>query len=105
MPFLLVEKGSNILIDLFEPFMIGKLELRNRFVRSATFDATANEAGVVTDNSVALYRTLGQGQIGLIITGFAFVSSQGQAGPGQYGVHNDDMIPGLHRLVQAVPRR
>lgn len=90
------------MIDLFEPYLIGKMALSNRFVRSATFDATANDSGAVTDNSVSLYRTLGQGQIGLIITGFAFVSSQGQAGPGQYGVHNDDMIPGLKRLVQAV---
>ena len=87
---------------LFEPFVIGELELRNRFIRSATWDATADNSGVVTNNSVALYRTLGQGQIGLIVTGFAFVSSHGQSVPSQYGVHNDDMIPGLRRLVQVV---
>ncbi len=89
-------------IELFEPFSIGKMELRNRIVRSATWDATADASGAVTDASVAFYDTLGQGGLGLIVTGFAFVSSHGQSVPAQYGAHNDDMIPGLRRLVQAV---
>jgi 2,4-dienoyl-CoA reductase-like NADH-dependent reductase (Old Yellow Enzyme family) len=89
-------------IELFEPFSIGKMELRNRFVRSATWDATADGSGAVTDVSLALYDTLGQGGLGLIVTGFAFVSSHGQSVPAQYGVHDDAMIPGLRRLVQAV---
>jgi len=89
-------------MELFEPYSIGKMKLRNRFVRSGTLDATADSSGAVTDASVALYRTLGQGGVGLIITGFSFVSSHGQSVPAQYGVHNDDMIPGLRRLTQAV---
>jgi len=87
--------------ELFEPYRIGKLELRNRFVRSATWDATAHASGAVMDNSVALYRALARGKIGLIVTGFAYISPIGQAAAGQYGVHTDDMIPGLRRLVQA----
>ena len=86
---------------MFEPYRIGRLELRNRFVRSATWDATADSSGAVTDNSVALYRELGRGGVGLIMSGYAFVSSLEQAVPGQYGVHNDDMLPGLSRLVEA----
>ena len=87
--------------DLFEPYRIGRLELRNRFVRSATWDATADSSGAVTNGSVTLYRELGQGGVGLIVSGYAFVSPLGQARRGQYGVHTDDMIPGLRRLVQA----
>jgi 2,4-dienoyl-CoA reductase-like NADH-dependent reductase (Old Yellow Enzyme family) len=89
-------------IDLFKPFSIGKLELRNRFVRSATWDNTADSRGFVTDLSVARYEALGKGEIGLIINAFAYVSPPGQALPGQYGVHNNDMIPGLSRLTRAV---
>jgi len=85
--------------DLFKPYKIGRLELRNRFVRSATWDGTADSSGAVTDNSVALYQELGQGGVGLIVSGFAFISPLGQAVPGQYGVHTNDMIPGLRRLV------
>jgi 2,4-dienoyl-CoA reductase-like NADH-dependent reductase (Old Yellow Enzyme family) len=87
--------------DLFEPYRIGKLELRNRWVRSATWDATADSTGAATDNSFALYRELGKGGIGLIVSGYAFVSPHGQANPGQYGVYNDDMIPGLRRIAEA----
>jgi 2,4-dienoyl-CoA reductase-like NADH-dependent reductase (Old Yellow Enzyme family) len=88
--------------NLFEPYKIGRLELKNRFVRSATWDATADSTGTVTEKSVALYRKLGEGGMGLIVSGYAFVSPLGQAAYGQYGAHTDDMIPGLRRLVQAV---
>lgn len=87
--------------ELFEPYSIGGLELKNRFVRSATWDNTADKSGAVTDNSVAIYNALGRGGVGLIVTGYAYVSPEGQAMPGQYGAHTDQMLPGLTRLVQA----
>ncbi|MFC2034796.1 NADH:flavin oxidoreductase [Chloroflexota bacterium] len=86
---------------LFEPIKIRGLQLKNRFVRSATWDATADEAGLVTDKSVALYQRLGEAGIGLVVSGFAFVSSLGQAVFGQYGIYTDEMIPGLRRLAEA----
>jgi 2,4-dienoyl-CoA reductase-like NADH-dependent reductase (Old Yellow Enzyme family) len=87
---------------LFEPYRIGNLQIENRFLRSATWDATADINGRVTDASVEIYRRLGEGDIGLIVSGYAFVSAHGQAIHGQYGAHNDGMIPGLSRLAQAV---
>ena len=87
---------------LFEPCQIGSLEIKNRFLRSATWDATADITGRVTGASVEIYRGLGEGNIGLIISGYAFVSAHGQAIHGQYGAHNDDMIPSLSRLAQTV---
>ncbi len=88
--------------NLFKPFSIGKLQLSNRFVRSATWDATADDDGRVTDKSIERYRKLGQSNIGLIISGYAFVSPVGKAAVRQYGAHTDDMIPGLRKLVEAV---
>lgn len=85
--------------SLFEPYRIGRLEVKNRFVRSATWDGTVDSFGAVTDTSVALYQKLALGGVGLIVSGYAFVSSLGQANAGQYGVHTDDMISGLRRLV------
>ncbi len=89
---------------VLEPANIGRLELRNRFIRSATLDATADETGAVTDASVKIYDGLAAGGVGLIATGYAFVSKHGQAALGQYGIHSDEMIPGLRRLVEAVHR-
>ncbi len=87
--------------NLFEPFTIGGLKLKNRSVRSATWDATADETGMATDKSVEIYRRLGQSGIGLIVSGFAFISPLGQAAHAQYGIHTDEMIPGLQRMVKA----
>lgn len=89
-------------IDLFEPIRINSLQLRNRFVRSATGDGTADESGMVTDRSVAIYEKLGKGGSGLIVTGHAFVSPAGQSSLTQYGIYDDTMIPGLRRLVEIV---
>ncbi len=88
-------------MHIFKAITIGGLELKNRFIRSATWDATADETGMVTDKSVELYRRLGEGGIGLVVSGFAFVSPLGQAVPAQYGIHTDEMIPGLRRMVKA----
>lgn len=89
-------------IDLFSPYRIGHLEIKNRFMRAATWDATADTSGVVTDSSIELYRELGKGEIGLVVTGHLFVSSLGQADRNQYGIHTDGMIHGLNRLAEAV---
>ena len=89
-------------IDLFAPYKIRNLEMKNRFMRSATWDGSADDNGSATDDSVALFRELAEGRIGLIVTGHAFISRAGQAGAGQYGIYSDDMIPGLKRLVDVV---
>jgi len=86
---------------LFESFTMGNLELKNRFIRSATWDATADNTGKVTAKSLEIYRKLGGGNLGLIVTGFTFVSLSGQAGYNQYGIHSDEMIPGLRSMVKA----
>ena len=86
---------------LFTPIKVGNLELKNRFMRSATWDAMADNAGAATERSVALYHQLNTGGIGLIVTGFAFVSfPSGQAGVGQYGIYSDKMIPGWKQIIK-----
>ena len=45
----------------FEPCTVGLLEIRNRFVRSATFDGTADNFGAASGASEELYRQLGRG--------------------------------------------
>lgn len=90
---------------VLEPLSLGGLALENRFMRSATWDQMADESGAVTDRSVALYRRLAAGGVALIVTGYAFISKQGQAEHGQYGIYSDDLIPGLQRLVQVAHER
>jgi 2,4-dienoyl-CoA reductase-like NADH-dependent reductase (Old Yellow Enzyme family) len=85
----------------FDPITIAGAEIRNRFVRSATWDASATDDGRVTDTSVQIVEGLAGGGVGLIMTGYAYVSDIGRAAIGQYGVAEDKHIPGLKRLVEA----
>ncbi len=87
---------------LFTPIKINKVTIPNRFVRSATHDFMATNEGLITERQLSLYRNLGKGEVGLIISGHAFVHPAGKASPYQIGVHNDDTLEGLNRLSQAV---
>ncbi len=89
---------------LFTPVNIGRVVVPNRFVRSATQDFLAGDDGSITDRQVELFSRLAAGEVGLIITGHAFVNPCGKAGPRQIGIHDDSTAPGLSRLAAAVHR-
>ena len=87
---------------LFEPMKIGKMEVKNRFVRSAVLENMAKKTGEVTDDLVKVHSTLAKGEIGLIIPGYMYVHPLGQAYNYQTGIYKDDLIPGLKRITNAI---
>ncbi len=87
---------------LFEPRYVGKMEVKNRFVRSATAEGTADADGVVGDGLFDMYRNLAKGGVGLIITGHAYVQLNGRAGGDQMGIHKDELVPRLRELADEV---
>jgi 2,4-dienoyl-CoA reductase-like NADH-dependent reductase (Old Yellow Enzyme family) len=87
---------------LFEKTEINGMTLSNRFVRSATWDGMATDSGEVTQSMILLMKQLAEGGVGLIITGHAFVHEKGRHQPGQLGIHQDDLIPGLQRMTRVV---
>jgi 2,4-dienoyl-CoA reductase-like NADH-dependent reductase (Old Yellow Enzyme family) len=87
---------------LFTPLAVGPISVPNRFVRSATHDYMADDEGYVTERQVELYRRLADGEVGLIITGHAFVQPSGKASPRQTAVFDDRFIAGLSRIPAAV---
>ncbi len=87
---------------LFSSGKIGNIEIKNRFVRSATGECLAEADGQVTDALVSAYAELAQGGVGLIVTGIAFVHESGRSGYQMPGLHKDEMIPGWQRLVDQV---
>ncbi len=86
---------------LFRPIKLRDMEVKNRFVHSATYEAMA-EDGAVTEALINRYRTLAKGEIGLIIPGYMYVHPLGRTKNSQMGIHNDAMIPGLRRLVETI---
>lgn len=90
------------MLSLFDTVSINGLDLPNRFVRSATWEGLADKDGAVTPKLVEMMVELARGEVGLIVTGYAFVVSEGQSSPGQMGAHDDRMIPGLAEMARSV---
>ena len=88
--------------DLFAPAPLHTLTLRNRFVRSATWTGTADDAGAATDETLRRMTELAEGGVGLIVTGHAYVQASGQASPRQLGIFDDRFRDGLSRVTEAV---
>lgn len=87
---------------MFDAVSLGNLTLKNRFVRSATGEAMADERGEVKPELIRLYTDLAKGEVGLIISGHANVQEGGSAGTGQIGIYEDSFMPGLEKLTDAV---
>jgi 2,4-dienoyl-CoA reductase-like NADH-dependent reductase (Old Yellow Enzyme family) len=86
---------------LFDPIDIDGMKIRNRFLRSATWDRTATDEGEATDASVKMISGLARGGVGLIVTGYAYVSPHGKAAVRQFGISDDRHVKGLRRLAKA----
>lgn len=79
---------------LFEPVSLGGLSLRNRLMRSATAERMAHsETGAPLLTLRELYRSLGEGGVGLIVTGHVYVARNGKAHPEMAAFDRDDLIP------------
>lgn len=88
--------------ELFEEVKIGKMSMKNRFIRSSTWEGMAGEDGEATEGLIGLYRRLARGGVGLILTGHAYVTKKGKANSRQLGIDDDRLIPGLKRMTDAV---
>lgn len=80
----------------------GGLELKNRLVRSATWENMATEPGGMTEGLFKVYEDLARGGVGLIITGYAFVTRDEQPNPGMMAIHDDAFIADYRRLTDRV---
>ncbi len=87
---------------LFDKTKINQMELKNRFVRSATWEGLANDDGSCSSELSRLMLELAKGQVGLIITSHAYVSQAGQAGIRQLGIYSDRLISSYIEMVNKV---
>ena len=72
--------------SLFEQTQLAVMKLKNRFIRSATYDGLADERGHLTENLFEVYENLAKGGAGTIITGLAQVTDLEQPYPAQMGI-------------------
>lgn len=89
--------------SLFDPIRIGNMELKNRFVKAATYEGKAAPDGHLTDELRKLYLRWAEGGPGMIITSYAYVLPKGgQPNPRMLGICDDSFIPEYRELTEAV---
>ena len=87
--------------NLFSPITIGSMPLKNRIVRSATYEAKADSNGKPTQRYLDFYKTLAQGGVGLIITGLTYPEEDGKL-PRTIAVDHPDCLETIRRIPKAI---
>lgn len=88
--------------QLFEETKIKQMKLKNRFVRSATWEGLANPDGSNNERITEMMVELARGQVGLIISSHSFVNPDGRAHNGQLGIYDDSLIDSYREMIQKV---
>lgn len=87
---------------LLKKTMLANIELKNRFVRSATWENMTTEDGHMTSELYDIYEELAKNDVGLIITGYANVVKEEQPNPGMMGIYDDSFIAEYQKLTDLV---
>jgi len=91
--------------NLFDKTSMKNMSLRNRFVRSATWENRAKENGEIDNEILELYSNLADGEVGLIITSYAYITKDEQPNPRMLGIYDDSLIKSYKKLVDTVHNR
>jgi len=87
---------------VFSEGTIARMKIKNRLVRSATYEAAMTEDGRTTDTMLALYKDLAEGGVGMIITGLMAVLPQGKGNARQTAIYADRFIPEIAKIADVV---
>lgn len=88
--------------DIFDQTTLGGIPMKNRLIRSATWEDLVARNGVFDEQLIQRYAKLAEGGVGLIITGFTSVSDMDNDFSGMMRLSNDELIPQFQKLIQAV---
>ncbi len=88
--------------SIFDETRINGMTLKNRLVRSATWEGMCEEDGRPTEKLINFYRELARGGVGLITTGYTFVRPEGKQLPGKMGIHTDGFASEMKEMTRGV---
>ena len=90
---------------LFTPLPLHNITLRNRIVRSATYEGLGLPDGTPRPELTDLYRRLAEGGAGTLITGFVFIAQAGRAmQPAQCGIDSDAKAAAWKKIIEPIKR-
>lgn len=92
-------------MKVFQASKIGNLSVKNRIIRSATYEGMCDAEGFPTDRYKKLYLELAKNNVGTIITGFVYVSKDGKAmQPGQAGIDSKEKVSFYKQVTEEIHR-
>jgi 2,4-dienoyl-CoA reductase-like NADH-dependent reductase (Old Yellow Enzyme family) len=86
--------------DVLSPARLGPLTLRNRVIKSATYEGLSHRSRVTTD-LIDFHRTYAAGGVGMTTVAYCAVAPDGRTSPHQI-LWTDEAMPGLRALTAAV---
>ena len=86
---------------LFSPGRIGSLDLKNRILMAPMEKNLALPTGAVTERYVEYCEARAAGGAALLLLESMYVHPAGQNHRHQLGIHDDELIPGYRRLIEA----
>lgn len=86
--------------DVFTPAKLGPITLRNRVIKSATFEGMTRDAQV-SDALVEFHRRMAAGGVAMTTLAYVAASADGRTYRHQIWMR-DEAVPGLRRLADAV---
>ncbi len=87
---------------LFDEVKLNNLTIKNRLVRSATWEGIAALDGSIDKRSFEIYEELAKGGVGLIIGGFTSVAENDYYFDGMMRLSRDSLIPQYKKLTDLV---
>ena len=88
--------------NIFEAVELNNLRVKNRLVRSATWEGIAAPDGSIGDDTYEIYRELAKGGVGTIITGFTSVATNDFYFGGMMRLSDNKLIPQYKKLVEII---
>ncbi len=89
---------------LFQPGRVGSMEVKNRIIGSPMERNYCTAEGRITQRYIDYLEARARGGVGMMYTEATYVDARGKGREFQMGLHQDDLIPQLARLVAAVHR-
>ncbi|MFE3292145.1 NADH:flavin oxidoreductase [Rhodococcus sp. NPDC059234] len=86
--------------DVLAPATLGPITLRNRIIKSATFEGKTPNA-LVTDELIEFHRRPAAGGVGMSTVAYCAVAPEGRTEYGQLWMR-PEALPGLRRLTDAI---
>ncbi len=89
------------LVNLFEPGLIGRMEVKNRIVMSPMGTGTHGPEGELTERTAEYYAARARGGVGLIICQSSIIMWESRA-PHRPSIYDDKFIPGFKQVADTI---